>query len=122
VLSTGAFVAIVVWLAASAGFAFHVVNFSSYDHTYGSVAGVVVTLLWLWLTNLALLFGAELDSEIERARELHRGLPAEEWLQLPVRSDRGIRKAQARREKDWAAGRAIRESRVGGGDPGDRPY
>jgi membrane protein len=122
VLSTGAFVAIVVWVVASAAFAFYVVNFSHYDHTYGSVAGVVVALLWLWLTNLALLFGAELDSELERARELHRGLPAEERLQLPVRSDRGIRKAQARREKDWAAGRAIRESRVGGGDPADRPY
>jgi membrane protein len=122
VLSVGAFVAIVVWVVASAGFAVYVVNFSSYDHTYGSVGGVIVALVWLWLTNLALLFGAELDSELERARELHRGLPAEEQLQLPVRSERGIRRRQARREKDWAAGRAIRESRVGGGDPGDRPY
>jgi membrane protein len=121
-LSVGAFVALLVWVAASVGFGFYVANFSSYDKTYGSLAGVIVALLWLWLTNLALLFGAELDSEIERARELHRGLPAEEWLQLPVKSDRGIRKAAARREKDWAAGRAIRESRVGGGDPSDRPY
>jgi membrane protein len=122
VLSVGAFVALLVWVAASVGFGFYVASFSSYDKTYGSVAGVVVALLWLWLTNVALLLGAELDSEIERARELHRGLPAEERLQLPVKSNRSIRRAEARREKDLAAGRAIRESRTGGGDPGDRPY
>ncbi|WP_310964952.1 YihY/virulence factor BrkB family protein [Nocardioides terrisoli] len=122
VLSVGAFVAILVWIAASVGFAFYVANFSSYDKTYGSVAGVVIALLWLWLTNLALLFGAELDTELERARELHRGLAAEEQLQLPMRSERGIVRAAARREKDAARGRAIREARVGAGDPTDRPF
>ena len=57
----------------SALFGFYVGNFSSYNKTYGSLAGVIVFLLWLWITNLALLFGAELDAELERGRELRRG-------------------------------------------------
>jgi len=61
-LSPGAFLALLVWAAASAGFAFYVANFGSYNKTYGSVAGAIVALLWLWLTNLALLFGAEVDA------------------------------------------------------------
>ena len=65
-LSPGAFVAILIWAAASVGFAFYVANFSSYNKTYGSVAGVIVALVWLWLTNVALLFGAEIDAERER--------------------------------------------------------
>jgi membrane protein len=122
ILSIGAFVAIIVWVVVSVGFAFYVANFSHYDHTYGSVAGVIVALLWLWLTNLALMFGAELDSEIERARELHKGMPAEAELQMPLKSERGIRKAKKRREKDVENGREIRTMRVGSGDPGDRPF
>ena len=121
-LSVGAFVAILVWLVSSVGFAFYVANFGSYNKTYGAVAGVVIALLWLWITNLSLLFGAELDSELERARELHSGLPAEETLQLPVRDDRGFAKAEAKRLKDVDLGREIRESRMGKGDPTDRPY
>jgi membrane protein len=121
-LSIGAFVAILVWVIASVGFGFYVANFSSYNKTYGSVAAVIVGLLWLWLTNLALLFGAELDSELERARELNAGVAAEETLQLPLRSTRAIDKADKRREKDIANGREIRESQMGSGDPGDRPF
>ena len=83
-ISVGAVVAIVVWIVASALFGFYVANFSSYDKTYGSLAGVIVFLLWLWITNLALLFGAELDAELERARELQSGQPAEEVIQLPA--------------------------------------
>jgi membrane protein len=64
-LSPGAFVAILIWAAASVGFAFYVANFSSYNKTYGSVAAVVVALVWLWITNVALLFGAEIDAERE---------------------------------------------------------
>jgi membrane protein len=67
-LSPGAFVAILVWAAASAGFALYVASFSSYDRTYGSVAGVIIGLVWLWLTNLALLLGAEIDAERERRK------------------------------------------------------
>ena len=110
-ISVGAATAIVVWVAASAAFGFYVGNFSSYDQTYGSLAGVVVFLLWLWLTNLALLFGAELDSELERGRELQAGLPAEEELQLPPRDTTGIEKAEAKHREDVRRGRALRESR-----------
>jgi membrane protein len=108
-LSVGALVAIVVWIVASVAFAFYVSTFGSYDKTYGSLAGAVVGLLWLWITNLALLFGAELDSELERGRELEAGVAAEEGLQLPARDMSGIRKARKKEQKDIARGRAIRE-------------
>jgi membrane protein len=122
VLSVGAFVAILVWVVVSVAFAFYVANFSSYNKTYGSLAGVIVTLLWLWLTNLALLFGAEVDSELERARELHGGLPAEEQIQLPLRDERGIKKAEKRRRKDFDSGREIRDEANSSGNPADRPF
>ncbi|RYE80463.1 MAG: YihY/virulence factor BrkB family protein, partial [Myxococcales bacterium] len=122
VLTTGAFVAIVVWLLASVGFAFYVGNFGNYNKTYGAVAGVVVGLLWLWITNLALLFGAELDSEIKRARQLHDGLPAEDNLQVEMRDDKGVKKAHARRQKDILEGKAVRDSHLGPGEHGDRPF
>jgi len=92
-------------------FAFYVANFSSYNKTYGSLAGVIVFLLWLWITNLALLFGAELDSELERGRELQAGLPAEEELQLPPRDTKLIEKNAAKEEKDIAQGRRLRQTR-----------
>ncbi|WP_232006312.1 YihY/virulence factor BrkB family protein [Mycobacterium sp. 852013-50091_SCH5140682] len=71
-LSIGSAVAIAVWVLASVGFGFYVSNFASYNKTYGALGGVIVFLLWLWLTNLALLFGAELDAELERGRQLRR--------------------------------------------------
>jgi membrane protein len=117
-LSIGAFVAIVVWILASVALAFYVTNFGTYNRTYGSLAGAIVGLLWLWITNVALLFGAELDSELERGRELEAGVPAEEELQLPARDMRGIRKARKKEAKDVARGRAIRERAV---RPADDP-
>jgi membrane protein len=82
----GAIVALAAWIAASIVLALYVSNFSSYDQTYGTLGGVVVFLLWMWITNIAVLLGAELNAEIERTRELHRGVPgAEEKLQLPER-------------------------------------
>jgi membrane protein len=122
VISAGAFVAILVWLVASIGFAFYVANFSSYNKTYGSVAGVVVALLWLWITNVALLFGAELDAELERGRELQLGIASEEALQLPVRDIRGLEKAVSRRTKDIERMRQVRLAAAGPGDPADRPF
>jgi membrane protein len=107
-ISAGAFVAILVWVVVSIGFAFYVGNFSSYNKTYGSVAGGVVALLWLWLTNLALLFGAELDAELERGRELQAGLPAEKTIQLPLRDDRNIVKARRKRREAVADARELR--------------
>lgn len=121
-ISLGAFVAIVIWLVASAGFAFYVANFSSYNKTYGSLAGAIVALLWLWLTNVALLFGAELDAELERARQLQAGMAAEEEIQLPVRDARGLVKAEKRRRATVGKGRELREAALGGGDPHDRPF
>ena len=107
-LSVGAVFAIIVWVVASAAFGFYVANFSSYNKTYGSLAGVVVFLLWLWLTNLALLFGAELDAELERGRQLQAGLVAEETLQLPPRDTKKIDKAAEKERDDVARGRRLR--------------
>lgn len=84
-LSPGAAVAILVAVLASVVFGFYVSNFSSYNKTYGSLAGVIVFLLWLWILNNVLLLGAELDSEIERSRQLQAGMAAEDELQLPLR-------------------------------------
>lgn len=116
-VSVGAAVAIVVWILASVVFGFYVSTFSSYDKTYGALAGVVVFLLWLWITNLALLFGAELDAELERGRELQAGIPAEKELQLPPRDTRGTDKAEAKEAEDVERGRRLRASR--GGDQRD---
>lgn len=110
-VSMGAVLAILTWVLVSAAFGFYVANFSSYNTTYGSLAGVIVFLLWLWLTNLALLFGAELDSELERGRELQAGLPAEEVLQLPPRMTKGLEKAEEKRREDVERGRRLRTSR-----------
>jgi membrane protein len=83
----GAALAIVVWLLASAGFAFYVANFGSYNKTYGALGGVIVFLVWLWITNVAILLGAELNAERERSRELTEGAPeAEREIQLEERS------------------------------------
>jgi membrane protein len=87
-VTPGSVLALVVWLIASAGFAFYVANFSSYDKTYGALGGVVVLLIWLWITNLALLFGQQLNAERERGLELEEGAPrAEREIQLEPRSE-----------------------------------
>ena len=86
-VSPGAGVAILVAVVASALFAFYVANFSSYNATYGALAGVVIFLIWFWLINLALLFGIELDAEIERTKELKEGVPrADKEIQLDARA------------------------------------
>ena len=110
-ISVGAGVAILAWVVASVGFGFYVTNFGSYNKTYGALAGVIVFLLWLWITNLALLFGAELDSELERGRQLQAGIPAERDLQLPARDTSGIEKNRAKEEQDVERGRTLRRSR-----------
>ncbi|SFF58676.1 YihY/virulence factor BrkB family protein [Blastococcus tunisiensis] len=87
-VSPGAGVAILVAVVASALFAFYVANFGSYNATYGALAGVVIFLIWFWLINLALLFGIELDAEMERTKELKEGVPrADKEIQLDARSD-----------------------------------
>lgn len=84
----GAVVALVLWVVASAGFAMYVSNFGSYDRTYGTLGGVVVLLVWLWITNLALLLGAEYNAERERTHEISRGVSgAIREIQLPPREE-----------------------------------
>jgi membrane protein len=84
-LSPGAIAALVIWIVASAAFGFYVANFGSYNKTYGTLGGAISLLVWLWISNLAVLFGQELNAEIERGRELTAGLPAERDLQLEHR-------------------------------------
>jgi membrane protein len=87
-VTPGSIVAIVVWAIASALFALYVANFSSYDKTYGTLAGLVVLLLWFWITNLAILFGHQLNAERERSTEIDEGQPrAEKEIQLEPRDE-----------------------------------
>ena len=117
-MSIGALVAIVVWVLASAAFGFYVATFPNYNKTYGSLAGVIVFLLWLWITNLALLFGAELDAELERGRQLQAGLPAEETIQLPPRDTRNLERPTPRRKTTSnEAARCVRAT----AEPNTRP-
>ncbi len=118
-ISVGAAFAVVVWIVASALFGVYVASFSSFNKTYGSLAGAVVFLLWLWITNLALLFGAELDAELERGRELQAGIPAEESIQLPPRDTRNIDKLEEKERQDIEKGRALRETNGGTAEPAD---
>ena len=111
-ISVGALIAIVVAILASAGFGLYLARAGSgsYEATYGALAGVIIFLLWLWIMNLALLFGAEVDAELERGRQLQAGMPAEKDIQLPVRDDAAIKKKAAKEEESIARARAIRES------------
>lgn len=118
-VSVGAAVAILVWVIASAAFGFYVANFGSYNKTYGALAGVIVFLLWLWLTNVALMFGAEVDAELERSRQLQAGIKAEETLQLPPRDTANSDKAAAKRDALIEEGRQIRlDNQAMGADAG----
>ena len=73
-ITPGSMLALVVWVLASALFALYVAHFGSYDKTYGTLGGVVTFLIWLWITNIAVLLGAELNAELERSRELQAGV------------------------------------------------
>jgi membrane protein len=87
-VTPGSLVAIVVWAIASAAFAFYVANFGSYDKTYGTLGGLIALLIWFWITNLAILFGHQLNAEIERSVEIAEGRPrAEQEIQLEPRQD-----------------------------------
>jgi membrane protein len=87
-VTPGSVFALVVAIVASAAFAFFVANFGSYDKTYGTLGGVIVFLVWLWILNLAILLGAELNSELERGRELDAGVAgAERELQAEPRDE-----------------------------------
>ncbi|MGA4848704.1 YihY/virulence factor BrkB family protein [Streptomyces sp. G5(2025)] len=87
-LSPGSVLAVLLWLLASGGFALYVANFASYNKTYGTLAGVVIFLVWLWLSNLAILLGLEFDAELARQRAISGGMPAEEEPYVEPRDTR----------------------------------
>ncbi|CAL9340630.1 hypothetical protein SUDANB38_00261 [Streptomyces sp. enrichment culture] len=87
-LSPGSVAAVLLWLLASGGFALYVANFGSYNKTYGALAGVVVFLVWLWLSNLAVLLGLELNAELARQRAIRAGLPPTEEPYVEPRDTR----------------------------------
>jgi membrane protein len=87
-ITPGSFLALLIWLAASAGFAAYVANFGSYNKTYGTLAGVIIFLVWLWITNLAILLGLEFDAEMARERAILGGLPADEEPYVQPRDTR----------------------------------
>lgn len=108
-MSIGSLIALLVFVLASVGFGFYVGNFSNYNKTYGAIGGVIVMLLWLWILNMSLLFGAEFDAEMERGRQLQAGIEAEETLQLPPRDTKKSDKLQEKEEEDIRLGRELRE-------------
>ena len=114
-LSPGALVAVACWFVGSGLFSLYVGNFGSYDAVYGSLAGVVVFLAWLWVTNCALLLGAELDAEVERARQLQAGMAAEQSVQLPPRDTRASTRAAAAHQRDLDAAQRIRRQHLEAG-------
>jgi len=109
-ISIGAVIAIVVAALATLALGIYVSQFSSYNETYGALAGVIVFLLWLWIMNLALLFGAEFDAELERGRQLQGGIEAEEHIQLPPRDTKASDKKAEQQQEDVERGRALRLS------------
>ncbi|WP_315913528.1 YihY/virulence factor BrkB family protein [Arthrobacter sp. lap29] len=108
-MSMGSAIALIVFLLASLGFGLYVTNFSSYNKTYGAIGGIIIALLWLWILNMSLLFGAECDAEIERGRQLQAGIKAEETIQLPPRDTKKSDKLQAQEEEDVHRGRELRQ-------------
>ncbi|MDG4805623.1 YihY/virulence factor BrkB family protein [Micromonospora sp. WMMD1120] len=91
-VSPGGVLAVVIWLVISGLFAFYVSNFGSYNKTYGTLAGVIIFLIWLWLSNIAILLGAEFDAELERSRAISAGHPADDEPYVELRDDRKLRK------------------------------
>jgi len=90
-MSPGGVVAVVLWVMASAAFAFYVANFGSYNKTYGTLGGVIIFLVWLWLSNIAVLLGAEFNAEIQRGRQIEAGHPPEKEPFLEPRDTRKMK-------------------------------
>ncbi|HSU45431.1 MAG TPA: YhjD/YihY/BrkB family envelope integrity protein [Arthrobacter sp.] len=108
-MSMGSAIALLVFLLASLAFGFYVAYSNSYNKTYGAIGGVIVALLWLWILNMSLLFGAEFDAEVERGRQLQAGIEAEETIQLPPRDTKKSEKLQQQIDEDIKHGRELRE-------------
>ncbi|MFE0589120.1 YihY/virulence factor BrkB family protein [Micromonospora echinospora] len=101
-VSPGGVLAVLLWLVVSGLFALYVSNFGSYNKTYGALAGVIVFLIWLWLTNIAILLGAEFDAELERSRAIAAGHSPEKEPYVELRDDRKLRKNARKREQERA--------------------
>jgi membrane protein len=95
-LSPGGILAVAAWLLASGAFALYVANFSSYNKTYGALAGIVVFLVWLWISNIAVLLGAEFNAELERGRHIEAGHGAKEEPFIEPRDTRKMKEASSR--------------------------
>ncbi|MGX4652742.1 YihY/virulence factor BrkB family protein [Micromonospora sp. SCSIO 07396] len=91
-VSPGGVLAVLLWLLVSGLFALYVGNFGSYNKTYGALAGVIIFLVWLWLSNIAILLGAEFDAELERGRAIAAGHDPDEEPYVELRDDRKLRK------------------------------
>ncbi len=89
-ITPGSVVAVLLWIVASAGFALYVASFASYNKTYGALGGVIIFLVWLWISNIAVLLGAELNAEVERGRQIEAGHPADEEPFLEPRDTRKL--------------------------------
>ncbi len=105
--------AIVAWGLGTAGFVWYVTTIATYESTYGVLGAVIVLLLWLYIGNLSLVLGGELDVEIIRARQLQAGIPAEHALRLPVRDTTRADRLARRRALLEDEGRRLREARSG---------
>jgi membrane protein len=91
-VSPGGIFAVVLWLLASVAFAIYLANFANYNKTYGTLGGVIAFLVWLWISNIAILLGAELDAELERGRAIAAGHSPDDEPFLELRDDRKLKK------------------------------
>src|SRR3954466_5171051 len=106
-VSPGGIVGVLLWLLASAAFAFYVASFASYNKTYGALGGVIVFLTWLWISNIATLLGAEFNAELERSRQIEGGHPADEEPFLEPRDTRKLDQDERRElESSFQRGRS----------------
>jgi membrane protein len=96
-IGPGAVIAVVIWLIASGLFALYVANFSHYNKVYGTLSGMIIFLIWLWITNIAILLGAEFNAELERGRAIAAGVPAEAEPYVEMRDTRKLRRARNKR-------------------------
>ena len=90
-ISPGGLLAVLLWLVASAAFAFYVASFGSYNKTYGAVGGVIIFLVWLWISNIAVLLGAEFNAELQRGKQIEAGHPEEREPFLEPRDTKKLR-------------------------------
>ncbi|MGQ7786505.1 YihY/virulence factor BrkB family protein [Nesterenkonia sp. K-15-9-6] len=116
-IAPGAVVAILVMVLATMGVGFYIGNFANYEATYGALTGIIIFLFWIYIMNVVLLLGAELDSELERGRQLQAGIEAERTLMLTPRAVKAAEKAAAKHERMVAQGQALRLSGGRTADP-----